>query len=450
MRPEAPGPRPSARDDSGHESTVAGPLCAGYWAPSGRPKYSRLGVERVVHPRETIRRTAPLLEQVGVTRLADVGRLDRSGLPNYVAVCPRRSEQGISYYNGKGATRQQARAGAVMEAIERLSGERCALPSRVASYSALSREARAIDPTRLLVPRVRDYSPTLEIQWILGFNLIDSEPTYVPRECVVFAEVTPGFPRVFLSSTNGLASGNTIEEALCHALCELIERDSMALHDAAVKLRRSLGGLLSGAGVAYDPSPSRTSRRIDLEGLPPRALRILRRLREGGLAVHLRDITSDIGIATIACTLVESRLEGWVAHAGYGCHPDARVALTRALTEAYQSRIACIQGGREDLPRLVSERAAIEDPQEIHGAGPSVPFAQVRSVEHETVGEDVLHLLDALKSSGLTEVVAFDMTDAEVGIPVVRVVVPGLECWSVFSSHIARAVLGPRSLGLLQ
>jgi ribosomal protein S12 methylthiotransferase accessory factor len=265
----------------------------------------------------------------------------------------------------------------------------------------------------------------------------------------VLAGESPDFRRVFMSSSNGLASGNTIEEALCHALCELIERDALALHAAAVGLRRSLGDLLSGLELTYDPRPSRTMRRINHDGLPPRASRILRRLREGGLAVYLRDITSDIGVAAIACALVERRLEGWVMHAGFGCHPDARVALTRALTESYQSRIAYIQGGREDLPRLPPGGPSARDPREIHGAGPSGPFSLVRSIEHASVGEDVLYLLGALESAGLTKVVAFDMTDAAIGIPVVRVVVPGLECWSLFRSHTARSVLGARALGLV-
>ena len=71
------------------------------------------------------------------------------------------------------------------------------------------------------------------MEWALGFDLVASRPAYVPIEGVLASS-----PRM-MSSSNGLASGNTVEEALCHALCEVIERDARA-RDAAVGLRRGL------------------------------------------------------------------------------------------------------------------------------------------------------------------------------------------------------------------
>ena len=62
---------------------------------------------------------------------------------------------------------------------------------------------------------------------------------------------------------------------------------------------------------------------------------------DAGLLVYLRDVTSTGGIATLDCAIVELQLNGrHLAHGGSGTHPDARVAATRALTEAAQSRIA--------------------------------------------------------------------------------------------------------------
>ena len=82
----------------------------GFWESTARPKYSRLGVERSIPPRVTIRKAAPLMERIGVTRIGELTHLDRSGLPNFLAVRPEPGRHGISYYNGKGATRSQARA----------------------------------------------------------------------------------------------------------------------------------------------------------------------------------------------------------------------------------------------------------------------------------------------------------------------------------------------------
>ena len=89
------------------------------WTCPTLPKYSMVGVERTIRPAETIRRVEPLLGRIGVTRVGEVTHLDRNGLPNFVAVRPREAGRGISYYNGKGATRAQAKASAMMEAVER-------------------------------------------------------------------------------------------------------------------------------------------------------------------------------------------------------------------------------------------------------------------------------------------------------------------------------------------
>ena len=94
MHHDGPGPRLAAAEEPGRGAAAAGPLAAAHWALTDRPKYSRLGVERVVPPRETLRRAEPMLGRVGVTRIAEVGRLDRPGLPNYVAVRPSGPRRG--------------------------------------------------------------------------------------------------------------------------------------------------------------------------------------------------------------------------------------------------------------------------------------------------------------------------------------------------------------------
>src|SRR5262249_19132976 len=155
---------------------------------------------------------------------------------------------------------------------------------------------------------------------------------------------------LFFSSTNGLASGNTREEALCHALCEVIERDATAVSDTAHDLAPAVGNILAMMGALSRRPSSRQSAEfpmIDLDTLPARARTLVRRLRRARLLIYLRDVTSTCGVATFDCNIVERRLNGrHLVHGGSGCHPDARVAVTRALTEAAQSRVAHIQGGR--------------------------------------------------------------------------------------------------------
>jgi ribosomal protein S12 methylthiotransferase accessory factor len=133
------------------------------------------------------------------------------------------------------------------------------------------------------------------------------------------------------------------------------------------------------------------------------------------------------------------------AHSGCGTHPDARIALTRALTEAAQSRLTCIQGGREDLPDYVPA----------HGAAPveakrrsraTIDFDDIASYRHPSVNDDVEFILERMRQSGFAQVVVVDITREEVGIPVVRVIVPRSEAWTLYFAEGGRASLGPRAL----
>ncbi len=412
-------------------------------------KYSTIGVERTIPPAETIRRVAPLLARIGVTRVGEVTHLDRNGLPNFVAVRPREAGRGISYYNGKGATRTQAKASAMMEAVERVSAETCALPVIRSSFRRLRREADAIDPEELLAPRARSGPPgEVELEWVLGQDVIAGYPRYVPRNAVVSPyDPSPGAVALWDSSTNGLASGNTRDEALCQALCEVIERDAMAVQLASGRLRGGIEAVLEGLGVGGPPSDRPIPPRIDFATLPPRAARLGRRLRGAGLAIYLRDITSDVGVATIHCALAEPRGGGRFAiHGGYGCHPDARVAVVRALTEAAQSRSGCIQGGREDLPDFAGGPPPRIDPDEVFGQGERRAFRDVRSVEHPRVADDVSWLIGRLEAAGFRQAVVVELTRADLGVPVVRVVVPRAETWAAFHLHSRRGTLGPRAI----
>jgi len=384
---------------------------------------------------------------VGVTRVAEVTGLDRVGIPNFTTVRPRERGEGISYYNGKGLTPLAAKAGALMEAIERYSGELCDFPVYYCNHAEMACRGATVDPTELIVPQAMEYRSELRLEWIEGYDLLSRRPTYLPLNAVVCPyEPPPGRPVLYYASTNGLASGNTLEEALCHSLCEVIERDALAISDASLDLAPAVGQVLKDLGMV-PPAPVAAHDRfplIKLDTLPPRALTLTRKLSRAGLLVYLRDVTSTAGIPTLNCAIVERRLDGrHLAHGGSGTHPDARVAVYRALTEAAQSRVGHIQGGREDLPTILGKLPAF-DPDEVYGKGEVLPFSCIRSHEHDDIADDICFLLRCLGETGFTQVVAVDLTRPEVGVPVVQVVVPQAETWSVFFSHARRAAIGSR------
>jgi ribosomal protein S12 methylthiotransferase accessory factor len=137
--------------------------------------------------------------------------------------------------------------------------------------------------------------------------------------------------------------------------------------------------------------------------------------------------------------------DGVNAHAGCGTHPDARIALTRALTEAAQSRLTWIQGGREDLSGFRPPNGS-RPPESWSGPSDTIGFEDIASYQHASVNEDVEFIIEQMAQSGFEQIVAFDITSTEVAIPVVRVVVPRAEAWTLYLQHGERASLGHRAL----
>jgi YcaO-like protein with predicted kinase domain len=413
-----------------------------HWRIERLPKYSSKGVVRCVEPRETIRRASAVLGEAGISRVAEVTDLDRVGIPNFMTVRPCDLDPGISYYNGKGTTRADAHAGALMEAIERHAGETYDYETVCGSYRQLRQSHCCVKPDEIIVPLVCEYSDDLALEWVAGFDLLNSQETLMPLNAVICPYTPHNGAVLFYASTNGLASGNVLTEALCHAICEVVERDAEAIAMARTQIGPAARALL---GVTQSTA-NHAARRICLTGLPRRAQPLIARLERAGLRVYLRDLTSTAGIAAIDCTVIGPGTDGAeVAYGGCGAHPDSRVALLRAITEAAQSRVTLIQGGREDLPEVMRQcTGAKVTAEEMFETLNPIPFDDIPTFRHEHIDEDVELLLDRLPRFGLHQLIAFDMTHPRVNIPVVRVVVPLAETWTVFHLHTGRGAFGPR------
>jgi YcaO-like protein with predicted kinase domain len=117
---------------------------------------------------------------------------------------------------------------------------------------------------------------------------------------------------------------------------------------------------------------------------------------------------------------------------GAGCHPDRTVALSRALTEAAQTRLTYIAGLRDDLlPARYREpeNADIADAllDALAQQSKPVALAALPSLAGDDLRDDLRRLLERVAASGIERIVAVDLTRDEFVIPVVRVVIPGLE-----------------------
>ena len=420
------------------------------------PKYGHSGNHRVVPPRETCRRARAVMNTIGVTRLADVTGLDYVGIPVWAAVRPIPDEAAISVQNGKGPTRMHARAGAMMEAIEHYCCERPPHELERATYRALRRKAAAVDPRSLILDPRAEYADTLPLTWLRGTDLHSGTEVMVPACAVLKPRCGDGGPHVFRGSTNGLASGNTIEEAVCHGLAEVIERDAWTLAIVrgmlVPRIRAIAGAVRTGTACQFshvqDVDPDgELFPIVDPATLPGLPRRLARKFVVAGIRIVIREITSDVGVPTFVAA-------GWEAagaalrhfHSGLGTHPDAGVAVTRALTELAQSRLTIFQGVREDIDKVARLDGEVDRPAQSLwlSNGPMKSLGAVQTYRAHDILDDIRFMARRLESAGLKHVIAVDLTRPEVGLPVVKVIVPGLEHWAARHFDPDLILLGAR------
>lgn len=418
------------------------------------PKAGGVGTHRVMSAEATFARVAPIARRIGVTRIADITGLDRIGMPVYSAIMPR-SKDCVSVYNGKGATAVEAKVGAVMEAIERCSAWSARGPERFASHRELRAQAPALDPNTIVVSQEPDFDEDTRIGWIEGYDLIRQEAIYVPYYAAAYFDGPGEYGHLCyaVTSTNGLASGNTLEEAVCHALCEVIERDASTLAELGSRalpshLQMHIPGL--DYGLEQDDLDLHAS--IDPRSLTGTAAALVAMFERVGISVMLRDITSDIGVPTIMCTISDDlHPDLSPAYTGQGTHPDKSVALSRALTEAAQARAVDAQGLREDLAYADEEvHASRRHSKRVpHTTGanffqtPSsrpVAFDTVATQVHTDIVDDISFMLDGLRARGLDRAIVVDFSIPDLQASVARVIVPGLESWAAVKGKVgARA-----------
>ncbi|MFJ2867670.1 YcaO-like family protein [Kitasatospora sp. NPDC087314] len=380
-------------------------------------KGHRDGTDRLVPPRETFERVRPHFPEIGLTRVANVTGLDVLGIPVVLSVRP--NSRSLAVHQGKGLTLEAARASSVMESLERWHAENMTLPLRLGTPREMADTGQVLELDRHELFQTHDLRDR-RFLWVEGRELIGGGAIWVPHGLVTMDFRSDGFDLLGhgtvppWGNSNGLASGNHLMEALAHALCELVERDAF-IRDS----RRA--------------APTRNS--IDLTTVDDPACRqVLDIFLSAGLEVSVRDLTPDLCIPTFECNIGEDPKTSHSPlpiNAGWGTHLRREIALLRAFTEAAQTRLTFISGARDDLPRNVydSHRNKLRLTakwNETRRSDGTRGFHETPSHAHETFEEDVLRIVDALRDRGESQIVVVDLTKAHIGIPVLKVLVPGL------------------------
>ncbi len=381
------------------------------------------GTQRVYDEAATLENTKDQIKKIGVTRIADITNLDRLGIPIFSAIRPSAAPGAISIYSGKGSTEQRARISAIMESFERCLAERPGLnaniaggisaPALVESYLNARENYTVLDPDSLILSQ--PYNPSSLLEWVGTYDLLNKEEVFVSANAVYHPYDNPGqCQKLFLSNTNGLASGNVLEEAILHGLLEVIERDAIS----TAQFTRDLGKeivLTEEDGYLYE---------------------LARKFKDAGIDLKIWLVPTDTGIPTIIAAIDDVKLKDpALLVMGAGSHLKPEIAVARAITEAAQSRVVQIQGAREDTDREGFIRSVGYDRMKRLNwfwfeEGEKISLSEVQDLSKKSPAENIDVILEKLK--GLAErVLVVDLSREEVAVPVVRVIIPGFELFTI-------------------
>jgi ribosomal protein S12 methylthiotransferase accessory factor len=368
------------------------------------------GTIRECLPSETLAKLRPLLFPIfGITRIADITGLDHLGIP--VAICIRPNSKLLSTSQGKAFNKELAQISAIMESIEAWHAENISEATLFASYNQMQRE-HLVPELNLLLKSTICYENVSDIKvaWIKAKNLIDDQDFYLPYAYYCLDSTRDdGCHGLFPSNSNGLAAGNSYDEALCHALFELIERD--CIHDITQLTPLEL-----------------YPRRVKLDSIDsPNNKLLIERIHKEGLEIYIWDITNKYKVSTFTVEINDSKLVRHLGRfVGYGTHLSKEVALSRAITEAIQCRLTLISGSRDDLmPSLYK-----------NNQNRFTKYSLQENLDYKLCHDDSLPstfkacvklLIDKLKDQQISQIIVFDHTREEIGIPVVHVIAPELK-----------------------
>jgi YcaO-like protein with predicted kinase domain len=290
---------------------------------------------RTLHPEETIRIIEEKLEELGILTYF----VDHNPAPHLWSIKLQAPDLRIGS-NGKGTTRMEAMASAYCELVERISiGMICGI--WLAPFRQLHGQASELITDVEFFKYVDGYSwghqdslqntmkaedfladmrftpgqfEMLKMQseflrhWIPGHSLVNDEKRLVP---VMFMK--------WIAATNGIAAGNTMEEAIVHAACEIFERDAL------IKYLRYM-----------TPAPPKT---VIPESIHDNRIQeILKFFEEKNIEVIIKDLSYDIypvyAIMTFNHNMPENQLG--MNYIKSGSAMSSTEALMRCFTERMQ------------------------------------------------------------------------------------------------------------------
>ncbi|MCY4060276.1 MAG: TOMM precursor leader peptide-binding protein, partial [Gammaproteobacteria bacterium] len=343
---------------------------------------------------------------------------------------------------GKGSTREQSEVSALCEAVERHSGAFHGDEIRTRKRFAEFAKGEAVHPNdaqlfsesqldnatsintkghpyNIVPPRL---DPHAEIDWTPVWSLTNERHCYLPTSMLYSMAAEQRGPGDLVADSNGCAAGNTLEEAILQGFYELVERDAFAIwwYNRLKVPAMDLASfddeyLASAAGhyAGYDRD------------------------------LWMLDVTSDVGIPTFVAVSRRPDAPTEDIIYGAGAHADPRVAALRAICELNQCLTWLPRPGNSD------GRPMIDDPMALwwwrtarladcswlapSADEPLRKASNCPAIESTDTREDVEYCRGLVEARGM-EFLVLDQTRPDVGMPVVRVIVPGMRhFWARFA-----------------
>lgn len=368
-------------------------------------------------PEDLLEKIEPALARIGVTMLSNITGLDRIGIPVVNAIRPLFN--GMSVSHGKGITITAAMASAAMESVERYCAIVTNVPSFEMTYHELQKHYSVIPLEKLPISKNSLFSPQYPETWTIGWDIINQEKVAVPLG-LVSMQRAPYDLDSFQRSTNGLAAGFNMLEAISQALFEAIERDAVTCSYYA-----SYG---SGSPFLLHPVNHEA---IEFDNIQ----KLLTMIEGAGVIPLLFDCTVDTNVPTYECRLLDKTDIDMSACKGWGASLDPQVAMSRAITEAVQARAIWLSGIREAFFQCEMESMAFSDTKKIYSnfkaaqaSGKLAPVAgNSEKMSGSSFQEDIRRCVELLKKAGIDQIIVVDITEQELDLSVVRVICPGLE-----------------------
>lgn len=416
-----------------------------------RPKaFTADGGHRSASPEDMLDRYRPQLSPVTgvVTSLVPAARTP-TGLRVYVSGQNLSRQSGDlrqlrtglrSVSCGKGRTDVQARASALGEAMERYSGVfQGDEARRTASYTELG--DAAIHPARTLLYSDRQYEERARwnarrsmfntvperfreddrIEWSPAWSLTEQRTRWLPTMSLYYGyRHRHGF--FAAGDSNGCAAGTSFEDAALQGFLELVERDAVALWWYNRVQRPA----------------------VDLDAFGDPYIAELRDIYRGlRREIWALDLTSDFGIPVVGAFSRRLDKPAEDILIAFGAHLDPHIALTRALTEMNQflGPVAGDAEGRVNYAGADPEQKAWWTTATVAGNPHLLPDPATTAAGPgrwaELAGTDLaddLRLAQRLVEERGMEFLVLDQTRPDVGLPVAKVIVPGMRhFWARFA-----------------